>query len=185
MTRNQTAFAIAGAGVAFWATMLAVGAEGLPQLARQEMAGVRNMTKVAPTIACAGATDTAAIPEIAKHGYKSIVNLRQASERDANIDEAQAAASQVGIRYIHLPFDVAQPDSAIVDRFIAAVTDSVNQPVFVHCASANRVGALWMIKRVEVDGWDTAQAETEARAIGLSNPTLRDWSLAQIAKRKR
>jgi len=185
MDKNKVAFAIAGAGIVLWATMIALGASGVQQLARQEIPGVRNMTKVGPTVACAGATDAAAIPEIAKHGYKAIINLRLPSERDANIDAAREAAAQVGIRYIHLPFDVANPDDALVERFIAAVSDSGNQPVFVHCASANRVGALWMIKRVTVDGWDTARAETEARAIGLSNPTLRDWSLAQIAKRKR
>ena len=185
MTKNRIAFAIASAGIVFWATMLVVGADSAPQLARQEMAGVRNMTQVDPTIACAGATDAAAIPEIAKRGFKSIVNLRLASERDANVDAAKAAAATAGIRYIHLPFDVANPDETIVDRFIAAVSDSGNQPVFVHCGSANRAAGLLMIKRVTVDGWDTARAETEARAIGLSNPTLRDWVLAQIAKRKR
>lgn len=185
MSKNKLAFAIATIGIAFWATMLAVGAEGQAQMTRQEIAGIRNMTQVDPTIACAGATDAAAIPELAKRGFKSIVNLRLASERDANVDDAKAAAAAAGIRYIHIPFDVANPDDAIVDRFIAAVSDSANQPVFVHCGSANRAAGLLMIKRVTVDGWDTAKAESEARAIGLSNPTLRDWVLAQIAKRKR
>lgn len=188
MTRNKLAFIIATLGVAFWATMLVVGAEEAQapgQMTRVEMPGVRNMTQVDPTIACAGATDAAAIPEIAKRGYKAIINLRLASERDANVDAAKSAAASAGIRYIHLPFDVANPDEAIVDRFIAAVSDSGNQPVFIHCGSANRAAGLLMIKRVVADGWDTAKAEAEARAIGLSNPSLRDWVLAQIAKRKR
>ena len=185
MTKNKLAFAIATMGIVFWAAMLAVGAQTGAQMTRQEIAGIRNMTQVDPTIACAGATDTAAIPELAKRGFKSIVNLRLASERDANVDAAKAAAATAGIRYIHLPFDVANPDETVVDRFIAAVSDSGNQPVFIHCGSANRAAGLLMIKRVVVDGWDSAKAENEARAIGLSNPTLRDWVLAQIAKRKR
>jgi uncharacterized protein (TIGR01244 family) len=185
MDRNKAAFVIASAGIVLWATMIALGASGAPQLTRQELPGVRNMTQVDPTIACAGATDTAAIPEIAKRGYKAMINLRLASEPDANIDAAKDAAAKAGIRYIHLPFDVANPDEALVDRFIAAVTDSGNQPVFVHCGSANRAAGLMMIKRVTVDGWDVARAEVEARAIGLSNPRLRDWALAQIAQRKR
>ena len=185
MTTNQRAFAIAGGGVILWATMLAAGAETPAQMTRQEIPGVRNMTQVEPTIACAGATDAAAIPEIARRGFKAVVNLRLESEPDANIGAAKDAAASAGIRYIHLPFDVANPDEAVVDRFIAAITDTANQPVFVHCGSANRAAGLLMIKRVVVDGWDTARAETEARAIGLSNPKLRDWSLSQIAKRKR
>lgn len=185
MRTNQKAFAIATGGVILWAAMLAAGAESPAQMTRQEVPGIRNMTQVEPTIACAGATDVAAIPEIAKRGFKAMVNLRLESEPDANVGASRDAAARAGIRYIHLPFDVANPDDAVVDRFIAAVTDTANQPVFVHCGSANRAAGLLMIKRVVADGWDTARAETEARGIGLSNPKLRDWSLSQIAKRKR
>lgn len=185
MTRNQLAFVIASVGVVLWATMLAVGAVSPQQVTRQEVPGVRNMTQVEPTIACAGATDASAIPEIAKRGYKAIINLRLSSEAGANIDEGRAAAGKVGIRYIHLPFEIAKPDEAVVDRFIAAVSDTANQPVFVHCGSANRVAGMWMIKRVVADGWDVAKAESEARAIGLSSPVMRDFALQQIARRKR
>ena len=184
MTRNQIAFAIASVGVVLWATMLAVGAAS-PQLTRQEVPGVRNMTQVEPTIACAGATDASAIPEIAKRGYKSIINLRLASETGANIDEARAAAVRAGIRYVHIPFEIAKPDESAVDRFIAAVTDTANHPTFVHCGSAHRVAGMWMIKRVVVDGWEAQRAENEARSIGLSSPVMRDFALQQIAKRKK
>ena len=185
MTKNQIAFVIASVGVMLWATMLAVGAVSPAQVTRVEVPGVRNMTQVEPTIACAGATDASAIDEIAKRGYKSIINVRLSSEAGANIDEARSAASRVGIRYIHLPFEIAKPDEAIVDRFITVVTDTANQPAFVHCGSANRVAGLWMIKRVVTDGWDAARAESEARAIGLSNPAMRDFALQQITRRKR
>jgi uncharacterized protein (TIGR01244 family) len=184
MSRNKIAFAIASSGLLFWAAMLAVGAAGPAQMTRQEIPGVRNMTQVEPTIACAGATDASAIPEIASRGYKAVLNLRLASEDGAAIGDARDAAGRVGIRYIHMPFDAAAPDEGVVDRFIAAVNDPANQPVFVHCASANRVAALWMIKRATVDGWDTGRAENEARAIGLSHPALRNWALEQIAKRQ-
>jgi uncharacterized protein (TIGR01244 family) len=185
MSKNKLAFAIATAGIAFWAAMLAVGAAGVAQMTRPEIPGVRNMTQVDETIACAGATDAAAIPAIAKRGVKTIVNLRAASERDANVDEARGAASSAGVRYVHLPFDAASPDGAVVDRFLAVLSDSGNHPVFVHDSSGSRAAALLMIKRAVVDGWDTARAENEARTIGLSSPALRDWALSEIAKRKR
>ena len=60
----------------------------------------------------------------------------------------------------------------MVDSFLAAVGDKSNQPVFIHCGSANRVGGLWMIKRVLQDGWAVDRAQTEAEAIGLQNPQL-------------
>lgn len=166
-----TAFVIAGTA--------AVSA----QVSRQEMRGVRNMTRVAPGVACAGATGASAMPEIAKAGYKTVINLRLASEPGADINGARDAAARAGIRYIHLPFNVAKPDAAVVDRFIAAVTDEANLPVFIHDGSANRPAGLWLIKRVVVDKWERGKAESEARQIGLSSPAMRDFALAQIAQR--
>lgn len=177
---NTPLLAIVACGAAAVASSATLDA----QVTRQEMRGVRNMTQVTPTVACAGATDSSAIPEIAQRGFKAIISLRLASEEGANIDEAQAAAAAAGIRYIHIPYNVAQPTDAIVDAFLAAVADTGNLPVFIHCGSANRVAGLWMIKRVVVDNWTLADAEREAREIGLSNPSIRDFAHAQIAKRK-
>jgi uncharacterized protein (TIGR01244 family) len=155
------------------------------QATRQEMRGVRTLTIVDPTVACAGATDASAMPEIAKRGYATVINLRLASEPGAAVDEARAAAARAGIRYVHLPFNVSKPDPAVVDRFIAAVTDEANLPVFIHGGSANPVAALWMIKRVVIDKWDLARAQSEARQIGLSSPAMRDFAVAEIARRSK
>ena len=154
------------------------------QVTPREMRGVRNLTQVTPTVACAGATDTSAIARIAHEGFKTIINLRLASERGADVDEAREAARAAGIRYIHLPYETENPAPGLVDRFLAAVNDEANHPVFIHCASAGRVAGLWLIKRVVSDGWDVRDAEREALAIGLANPRVRDFAMAEIAKRK-
>jgi protein tyrosine phosphatase (PTP) superfamily phosphohydrolase (DUF442 family) len=60
----------------------------------------------------------------------------------------------------------------VVDGFLTAVADKSNQPVFIHCGSANRVGGMWMIKRVLQDHWPIDQARTEAEAIGLREPAM-------------
>jgi protein tyrosine phosphatase (PTP) superfamily phosphohydrolase (DUF442 family) len=67
-----------------------------------------------------------------------------------------------------------------VEGFLKAVTDPANQPVFVHCASANRAAALWMIKRMNVDGWDADRAGTEAAALGLTNAALKTFALDYV-----
>lgn len=177
---NRHLLAIVASGAAAVAGAATLDA----QVTRQDMRGVRNMTQVTPTVACAGATDASAIPEIAQRGFKAIISLRLESEEGANIGEARAAAAAAGIRYIHIPYSVTQPTDAVVDAFLAAVADESNHPLFIHCGSANRVAGLWMIKRVIVDNWDLADAEREAREIGLSNPAIRDFAHAQIAKRK-
>ena len=72
------------------------------------------------------------------------------------------------------------PDSKVVDSFLAAVGDRSNQPVFIHCGSANRVGGVWMIKRVLKDGWPIDRAREEAEAIGLRDPQLTAFATTYI-----
>ena len=73
----------------------------------------------------------------------------------------------------------------VVDQFLAIVANKANQPVYVHCASANRVGAVWLVKRVLQDGWPVDKATTEAKAIGLSAPGLEKFALEYIAAHKK
>ena len=165
------------------AILVAVSATLLAQAKKETLEGVRNYTVVDATIGCAGATEVAAIPTIAARGYKAIVNLRLESEAGANIAESRAAAEKAGLHYIHLPFDHNAPDLAVADAFIKAVTDPANQPVFINCGSANRVGALWLAKRMLVDKWDEAKAVEEAKLIGLTSEALQKFALEYVAAR--
>ncbi len=147
------------------------------QVTKENVPGVTNFSRVETTIACAGATTPEAVAAVKKLGYGSIINLRQPNEAGANLEAEEAAARTAGIRYVHLPINTASPDPATIERFLTAVTDPANQPVFVHCASANRAAALWMIKRIDVDKWDEARATEEAAALGLTNAALKTFAL--------
>ena len=157
---------------------LSVGAAAFAQqVTEKSVAGVTNFKALETTIACAGATTAAAVPEIKKMGYASIINLRQASENGANIDEETAAAKTAGITFIHIPLNTQSPDPAVAEQFIAAVTKKENQPAFIHCASGNRAAAMWMIKRMVVDHWDSEKASTEAASLGLTNQGLKKFAV--------
>ena len=147
------------------------------QVTKQTIPGITNFSRVETTIACGGATAPEAMPEIKKMGFKSVINLRQASEQGANIAEGEAAAKAAGLIYVHIPFDAAKADPAVADKFVAEVTRPANTPAYVHCASANRAAAMWMIKRMVVDRWDADKAGTEAAGLGLTNPALKEFAL--------
>ena len=125
------------------------------------------------------------MPAIKKLGFVAVVNLRGAGEPGALVEEGRAAAQAAGLKYVHLPFDSQAPDPKVVEAFLAAVADPANQPVYIHCGSANRVGAVWMIKRVLQDGWEFEKARTEAKAIGLSSPRLEAFAVDYIASRRK
>jgi uncharacterized protein (TIGR01244 family) len=139
--------------------------------------GVTNFSKLETTIACAGATTPEAVPALKEMGYKSIINLRLATEPGANVEGEAAAAKAAGINYVHIPFNTTQPDPKVADDFVAAVTKPENNPAFVHCASANRAAAMWTIKRMVVDKWDAERAGGEAAALGLTNAALKTFAV--------
>jgi uncharacterized protein (TIGR01244 family) len=150
------------------------------QVQKQDMPGIRNFSRVDATVACGGATDPSAMAALRRDGFASVINLRLASEEGANVEAGRAAAEAAGLKYIHLPFSGASPDPVVVDNFLAAVSDRSNQPVFIHCGSANRVGSMWMIKRALQDMWPVEKALIEAQAIGLRSEGLTTFATEYI-----
>ena len=57
------------------------------QVTKKEIPGISTFAQVETTIACGGATKPEAIREIAKMGFKSVINLRLASEQGAQVEE--------------------------------------------------------------------------------------------------
>jgi uncharacterized protein (TIGR01244 family) len=167
-------------------TMLVIAAT-VVQAEQQKMTkpGITNYTRVDAVVACGGATETAALDGLKQDGFKAVINLRQASERGANIEEKRARAEALGMKYIHIPFNPAAPEAKTFDDFLATVADKSNQPVYVHCGSANRVGAVWLAKRVLQDGWTVEKATEEAKLIGLSAAPLEQFALKYVADRKK
>jgi uncharacterized protein (TIGR01244 family) len=158
--------------------LVAIAAAG--QVQKKEIAGIANYSRVDASVGCGGRVSPEAMQALKGEGYVSVINLRQASEPGADIEAGRAAAQAAGLKYIHLPFNAAAPDVKVVDSFLAAVGDRSNQPVFIHCGSANRVGGLWMIKRVLRDGWPVEKAQAEGEAIGLRDAKLTAFATEYI-----
>lgn len=152
----------------------------IAQVQKKEMPGIRNYSRVDATVGCGGQVDPAAMAALRKEGFVSVINLRLPTEEGANVEAGRAAAQAAGLKYIHLPFNVAQPDSKVVDSFLAAVADKSNQPVFIHCGSASRVGGMWAVKRALQDKWPIEKALAEGKAIGLSSAALETFVTSYI-----
>lgn len=146
------------------------------EVTQREIAGISTFAQIETTIACGGTTTPEAIAAIGRMGFKSVVNLRLATEEGALVEEEGAAVRAAGMHYVHLPFNMRSPDPRLIDDFIAAVDAPANTPAYVHCAAGGRAAALWMIKRVKADGWTEARALEEATALGL-NDRLRPFAI--------
>lgn len=155
------------------------------QVTKEQVPGITNFARVQTTVACAGAIKAEAVASLKQMGFKSVINLRLASEQGADVDAEAAAAKAAGVNYVHVPFAGAMADPSVVDTFLTAVTNPANEPAFIHCASGNRAAAMWMIKRVQIDKWDVDKAGEEAAGLGLSNPQLKQFALNYIQAHKK
>ena len=160
--------------------LVATTAVSAQDLTKEEVPGIRNYTRVDATIACAGATSLDALTELQRRGFAAIVNFRTEGENGAQPAAAAERAAELGLKYFHIPFRGSAPTVEAAEEFLSVIADPANQPTFVHCGSANRVGAMWLIKRVKMDGWDVERATTEAEAIGLRSPGLKTFALDYV-----
>ena len=153
------------------------------QAEQKEYASITNFFRVNEQICTGGQPRLEDLEKMKAEGIRAIINLRQASEFDA---EAEAAkANEMGLRYVHIPVNGREMKDEYAVEFLKATDDEANRPAFIHCATANRVGALWMIRRVLRDGWTVEKAEEEARKIGLRNEVLANFAKDYIARHRK
>ncbi|MCY7353581.1 MAG: protein tyrosine phosphatase family protein [Lysobacter sp.] len=105
---------------------------------------------------------------LARKGVRTIINLRHPSEA-TDFDEATAVAA-AGMRYVAIPIAGSQDlTRETVARFSQELAKAqACGPVLVHCASANRVGALIALEQAWVQGQDSDGALAAGRAAGLA-----------------
>ena len=105
---------------------------GLParaqEVTKENVDGITNFHRLETTVACSGAIKATAVPEIKQFGFASIINLREASEDGANLEQEAAAAKAADIRYYSIPFNSTMPDVAAADKFVAAITEKGSDP---------------------------------------------------------
>jgi uncharacterized protein (TIGR01244 family) len=104
-----------------------------------------------------------------ENGVKTIVNLRPNGEVK-EFDEP-ALVQSLGMKYENFAFtSPADLTDATIDGARQVLNDANAKPIFMHCHSGNRAGAIWLAWRA-LDGglaWD--KALDEAHEVGLKTP---------------
>ena len=125
------------------------------------------MNQSEPNIYTGGQPESFA--EVAQAGVKHVINLRPDAETP-ELDEA-AEVAQNGMTYHHLPIsgpgDLNRDNVEKLDALLAQIG---KEPVLVHCASSNRVGALAALRAA----WLQDKSNSEALAIGEA------WGLTKM-----
>jgi uncharacterized protein (TIGR01244 family) len=143
-------------------------------------AGIVNYYRIRPDIATAGQPTDAALEDIKKAGFKTIISLRTPEEGSL---EEKPKVEALGLEYVNIPIGHEPISTADVSLFEKILGDSKNHPVFIHCASSNRVGAMWYIHEVLKEGKDEATALEEAKKAGMK-PNMEERAKAYLAENK-
>jgi len=153
----------------------------LPIRSPQEIPPIRNFVQVNKEFCTGGQPRLEHLQKLKADGVKAIINLRPPVEHRAAEEEAKA--KELGLRYFNIPVVFGDPKDEQATEFLKILDDPANRPAFIHCASAIRVGAFWMIRRVLRDGWQVEAAEEEAKKIGLTeNPHLNEFARRYIER---
>ncbi len=127
-----------------------------------------NYHVIRPGLAAAGQPSPEGLAQLKALGFKTVINLR--TEKEGAKDE-EAAVKALGLAYVSVPVTAETLSQADADAVGRVIDDPAAGPVLLHCATANRVGAVWAILRVR-QGKTLDEAEAEGRAVGLKSPVL-------------
>lgn len=121
-----------------------------------------------PRLAAAGQPTPQALARLDEMGFRTVVNLRTEKEGAA---EERAVVEAQGLRYVWVPVTAESFSSADVDAVRKVLDDPSSGPVLLHCASSNRVGAVWAVMQSR-EGRPLEEALAAGRAAGLGSPPM-------------
>jgi uncharacterized protein (TIGR01244 family) len=139
---------------------------GIPEAV--DPAEIPNYRVIRPGLAFAGQPAPEALKRLGDMGFRTVVNLR--TEQEGAAEEGHVVRA-LGLDYVWVPVTsgtFSLEDVASVERVL---DDPDAAPVLLHCASSNRVAAVWAVVQTR-DGRTLEEAETASRAVGLHSPSM-------------
>ena len=130
---------------------------------------IPNYVVIRPGLAAGGQPTAEGLKQLRAQGFKTVINLRTAAE--PGLAEEEEAVKAQGLRYLHVPVSPATFRAEDVAAVKAVLEDPSMAPVLLHCATSNRVGAVWAVIESQ-QGKSQEQAEAEGRRVGLKGEAM-------------
>jgi uncharacterized protein (TIGR01244 family) len=119
--------------------------------------------RVTPEIATSGALTNDSIKELAKHSFRTVIDLRPEVE---NTQKEKLAVEAENMLYVNIPVTNDGIDDAQLAAFKQAIAQA-SPPILLHCATGNKAGAMWASYRLS-EGISPGIALKEGRASGMN-----------------
>lgn len=121
-----------------------------------------------PDILTGGQPTPQQLEQARQAGYRTLVNLRPATEMSEWNEEEKAR--QLGLNYVAIPVAGASGlTDENVERLHRVLEDPAQYPLLVHCATSNRVGALFALYAARHEGMTPEEAIRFGKTAGLTS----------------
>jgi protein tyrosine phosphatase (PTP) superfamily phosphohydrolase (DUF442 family) len=147
----------------------------------EAIAGVVNACQALPTIVTGGQPSLQHLEALKAAGTLMVIDLRDPME-PRPFDE-QSAVRALGMEYRNIPVGPHTMTNETIDAVREALKTAGDEPVFLHCASANRVGGALIPHLVLDHGFDEDHALDAAMRVGLRSAELLEWGLGYARER--
>lgn len=136
---------------------------------------MKNFAYLSPTLAVAGALTKADFAEIAKLGFKSIINNRPDGEETGQLTTREEAVLswRAGVAYRHVPAAKHEVLDQHVLEPLADALRSMPGPVLLHCRSGLRSSIMWAALSV-ASGASIDDVLASAKAAGQDLEVVRE-----------
>lgn len=126
-----------------------------------------NTRAITNDISVGGQPKESDIQELQAKGFRTIVNLRTASDEGYVADEEHQVESR-GLTYAAIPVSPKLLDDLAVQRFTGAVTSVDGPPAYVHCGSGGRAGLLTLLHLAVQNGWTVEQTLETGKKLDIA-----------------
>ena len=140
---------------------------------------IKNFRILQLNIASGGQPALSSFSELKESGYTQVINLRMPSE-PGHEGEAEAA-QKAGLRYASIPMGKAVR-IADANRLRHLLSKRTRGFTLIHCASGNRVGALFGLARALEEGLSEADALQAAKEAGMRSEPLAQSLVQELKK---
>ncbi len=128
--------------------------------------GIQGAVLVEPHLVSSGQYDEVQFAKLPALGYRTVIQLRPATEDGTGWEEAKA--QELGIDFIRIPVDGAKDVTEANARKLEAALQDREGGTLVACSSGNRVGGLFALKAYYCDKLPAEQALEEGKRSGLT-----------------
>lgn len=141
---------------------------------------MRNAASPQENLITAGQPSIADLKRLAKLGTKIVVNLRTKAEFD-QFDERQEV-EKLGMTYVSIEVAGMEGVNEENTRLLDDALGDLKQPVFLHCASSNRVGGLLAYRAFSIQNKTTKEALAFGKSAGMSSTESRVRKLLGLSE---